>query len=78
LESFDDELLEILFKKYNKVQNGQKRELCWTLDGFYFDDQNYSTKYDVEVTVQNLKTLVKKIEAIITTDADKMSNTIIK
>ena len=35
--------------------NGEKRELYLTLDGFYFYDQNYSTKYDVEVTVQNLK-----------------------
>ncbi len=78
LESFDKELLELFFEKYNEGQNGKKRELCWTLDGFYFGDQNYSTKDDIEITVQNLKTLVENIKAIITTDADKMSNAISK
>lgn len=78
LESFDEELLELFFKKYNEVQNGQKRELCLTLDGFYFGAQNYSTKHDVEVTVKNLKTLVEKIKTTIATDADKMSNAISK
>lgn len=78
LESFDEELLELFFKKYNEVQNGQKREMCLTLDGFYFGAQNYSTKHDVEVTVKNLKTLVEKIKTTIATDADKMSNAISK
>lgn len=78
LESFDEELLELFLKKYNEVQNGEKRELCLTLDGLCFDDQNYCTKYDVGVTVQNLRTLVVKIKATITTGADKMSNAISK
>jgi hypothetical protein len=78
MESFDDELLELFFKKYSEVQNGLKRELGWTLDGFNFYDQNYCTKYDEEVTVQNLKTLIEEIKTTITTDADKMSNAISK
>jgi len=78
LESFDEELLDLFFEKYNKVQNGEKRELHWTLDGFCFDDQNYSTKCDIAMTVQNLKTLVEKIKAAITTGGDKMSNAISK
>lgn len=76
LETFDEELMELFLKKYNEVRNGRKRELSWALDGFYFDDHNYSTKYDVEVTVQNLRTLIEKIKTTITTDADKMSNAI--
>lgn len=78
LESFDKELLELFFKKYNEAQNGEKRELCGILDGLCFDDQNYSTKYNVEVTVQTLKTLVEKIKTTIRTDTDKMSNAISK
>lgn len=78
LESFDEELLELFFEKYNEEQNDKKGELSWVLDGFYFAGQNYSTKDDVEVTVQNLKTLIEKIKATITTDADKMSNAISK
>lgn len=76
LESFDDELFKLFFKKYIAATNSKKREMCQALDDIYFDNQQYSKKCDLEVTAKNLKLLIENIKSTILTDTDKMSNAI--
>lgn len=78
LKSFDNDLLDLYIEKYKSAQNGDKRELCWVVVGFYFNDSNCSTRDDIELTILNFKLLLSKIETIISTDTDKISVAIAK
>ncbi len=64
LESFDDKLLDRFYEEYVKSDNGKRREMSLLLNKLCFDEQQYSTKEDIKLTIQNFNKLKDKLDCI--------------
>lgn len=64
LVSFDDELLNIFFEKYQKANNIIKRKLAKLLKDVRFDFKDASDKEDISETVRNFEKLELMLEKL--------------
>ena len=76
LESFDDDLFELFFDEYKVSDNGKRRELCLLLDKIQFDEDYYSQKEDIEITIKNFEKLVNVLNNLMNEESDKISSLI--
>ncbi|WRK54440.1 hypothetical protein SD457_05795 [Coprobacillaceae bacterium CR2/5/TPMF4] len=56
--------------------NGKRRELCLLLDKIQFDEDYYSQKEDIEITIKNFEKLVNVLNNLMNEESDKISSLI--
>lgn len=72
LESFDNSFLQYFEEQYTAATNGNKRDYGRFLVQWVFDDKEYSTKEDIQLTAENFRRLIAWLEAQTSDDSITM------
>ena len=78
IDCFDDELYGLFIETYDNSLNGDRRELCWALNGIDFNNGRYSSQDEKIITIKNFKSLIQELEKQIETNQDQMAVAIAK
>ncbi len=78
LVSFDEELMDVFVTSFQKACNRDKRVIYQVLSKLCFDYSSVSTKEDIQNSVNNLQTLVSRLEEMEKLEQDSISRVIIR
>lgn len=76
LDVFDEHIFDLFLKLYDKSLNGDKRDLCWVLNGIDFYNDTFSSKEDQKITAEYFDRLIKHLGNQSQDCEDQMENAI--